>query len=544
MPHNRPLGRLHILLVEDNDHDRLAFRRAFRHSEPPADITEYVQAEDALERIISDHAAFDVVVTDHNLPGMSGLELCREILQRKVSLPLIILTGGGSEHLAVEALKAGVNDYLIKDVEGGYLALLPLVLPEAIQQHHNFLARKQAEEALAAERALLAQRVKERTAELSKANAELARALRLKDEFLATISHELRTPLHVILGISESLEEGVYDALTPKQLGAFYHIKENAQRLSDIITDMLDLSEISVGKLALNVTKVSVEAVCQYCLQAVRHVTQQKGVQLSFRLDSAVNTVYADKKRLQQVLMNFISNAIKFTPPGGKIGLEIAGDAENETAYFSVWDTGIGIAREDVQRLFQPFTQIDARLSRKYEGLGLGLSLAYHLVEMHGGSISVESEVGQGSRFSVSVPWQPNAPQAAPAVQLPQAWLVLIVGDRENTLTMLEQTVKAQGGRAALARNGREALERIREERPALVLMDIHMPEVDGLEAIRCIRTDAESAALPIVALTTLYRPGDRVRFLAAGANEYLRKPVGAKVMARLLETWLGHKEA
>ena len=392
---------LHILLVEDNEHDRQAFRRAFRKSEVAVEFTECVRAEEAMERLRIDVSPFDLVVADHNLPGMSGLKFCEDLIDHEIPLPLVLMTGGGSEHLAVEALKAGVHDYLIKDPDGGYLDLLPVVLPEVVRQYHDRLARKRAEEALAAERALLAERVKERTAELSKANAELSRAVRLKDEFLAIMSHELRTPLNVILGMAEALLEEVYGVLNDKQLEALRHVKESGRQLFALINDILDLSGISAGRLELNKMAVSVEAVCQASLRLFNQAIRKKHLKVSSMFDCTITTIQADERRLKQALMHLLSNAVKFTPEGGEITLRAKEESDN--LVIEVQDTGPGINKEDRKRLFEPYYRRVGDRER-LSGLGLGLSLAKMLVELHGGKIWVKSEKGKGSTFGFSIP--------------------------------------------------------------------------------------------------------------------------------------------
>ena len=578
MSTNNTPSPLHILLVEDNEHDRQAFRRAFRKSEVPVELTECVRAEEAMERLRIDVSPFNLVVADHNLPGMSGLKFCEELIDHEIPLPLVLMTGGGSEHLAVEALKAGVHDYLIKDPNRGYLDLLPVVLPEVVRQYHDRLARKRAEEALAAERALLAERVKERTAELSKANAELSRAVRLKDEFLTIMSHELRTPLNVILGMAEALLEEVYGVLNDKQLEALRHVEESGRHLFALINDILDLSGMSAGKLELNKTPVSVEAVCQASLRLFNQAIRKKHLKVSSMFDCTITTILADERRLKQALMHLLSNAVKFTPEGGRIGLDVEAEPESQVVHFTVWDTGIGIAEEDMEGLFLPFKQVDSRLSRKYEGAGLGLSLVYHIVDMHGGSISVESEVNKGSRFSVSLPWQelgdrevgslgdremgslgdreiadriphppispsphlPISPPPHPPISpSPHPPTILIVDDHEITITTLSEYLAAKGYQLIAARNGREALERIKEERPDLVLMDIQMPEMNGLEAIRHIREGEETTSLPIIAVSALVMPGDREKCLTAGADDYMCKPLNLNNLSKIIDHFL-----
>ncbi len=418
--------------------------------------------------------------------------------------------------------------------------------------------RKRAEAALEEERVLLAQRVAERTADLSAANTELARAVRLKDEFLASMSHELRTPLTAILGLSELLKLGVYGTLTDQQIKSVQSIDESGRHLLALINDILDLSKIEAGKLDLQIGLVSVEAVCQASLQFIKQTASKKQLKVSSTVDKGITTLQADERRLKQILVNLLSNAVKFTPEGGAIGLEVVGDVAQNEVYFTVWDTGIGISPEDMPRLFQPFIQLDSSLSRQYAGTGLGLALVQRMVGMLGGSVAVESEVGQGSRFIVSLPWpglakgvgpkdepEPVAAQvsddsaqrqASAAVSAP---LILLAEDEEVVSILLADYLRGIGYRTVIARNGVEALERAREERPALTLMDVQMPEMDGLEATRRFRAEANLATIPIIALTALAMPGDRERCLKAGANEYLSKPVHLKDLAQMIEKQL-----
>ena len=264
--------------------------------------------------------------------------------------------------------------------------------------------------ALAEHTTLLEQRVQERTAELSAANVELARASRIKDEFLAATTHELRTPLNAVLGMSGALLEEAYGPLNEKQLKSVRTIEESGRRLLELINNILDLSRLMAGRVELQIESVRVEEICQMGLQSVQRAAHEKGLGMSLKVDNAVTTVQADGRRLRQVLVNLLSNAVKFTPEGGAIGLEVVKDAEKPVVHLAVWDTGIGIAPEDIGRLFQPFGQLDSKLSRRYGGTGLGLALVEWLVRLHGGRVTVESDVGQGSRFTVSLPTGKSSP--------------------------------------------------------------------------------------------------------------------------------------
>ncbi len=418
------------------------------------------------------------------------------------------------------------------------------------QAQHELVERQRAEAALLEERALLAQRVEERTAELRAANVELAQAVRAKDEFLATTSHELRTPLTAILALSEMLNEGVYGTLGPRQLKAIQGIEESGRHLLAIINDILDIARIEAGKVTLDLCLVDVEEVCLASLRLVTNLVKEKQLQVSTFFDLAAKQICADERYLKQILVNLLNNAAKFTPREGAIGLEVRALPDEQIISFTVWDTGIGIAADAMPRLFKPFVQLDTRLSREYQGAGLGLALVYRLVELHGGSVAVSSEVGKGSRFTVRLPSPdsqaegelPTAPQAgagngtsAIADRALAGRRILIAEDDVRTATILEEYLTSQGLRARVAHNGIETLALLADLHPDLILMDIQMPELDGLETTRRIRSQRRFQAIPIVAMTALVMPGDRERCLAAGADEYVSKPISPRRLLTLI---------
>ncbi|MEK7727494.1 MAG: ATP-binding protein, partial [candidate division KSB1 bacterium] len=401
----------------------------------------------------------------------------------------------------------------------------------------------------------------ERAAALNVANAELARAARLKDEFLASMSHELRTPLNAILGISEALREQVYGAVNDSQRNALLNIEESGRHLLSLINDILDLSRIEAGKLELEIDPISVESVCAASLRFIHQMAQHKQLKISVHYDPTAKIIHADERRLKQVLVNLLSNAVKFTPAGGAVGLEVWSEAQHEVMHFTVWDTGIGISMPDLLKLFQPFVQLDSSLSREYPGTGLGLVLVHRMVELHGGGVSVVSEPGKGSRFTVSLPWQKEAVFHAPegegmnvegentnvvALRPPvlvsanvmaetSAPLILIAEDNESHRKTLIDYLLGKQYRVSLSREGNEALARAREERPDLILMDIQMRGMSGLEAIRRMRSEVGLDTIPIIALTALAMPGDRERCLEAGATDYLSKPVSLKKLRAVI---------
>ncbi len=242
--------------------------------------------------------------------------------------------------------------------------------------------------------------------ELELQNQALARASQLKDDFLSLISHELRTPLTVILSQSELLKEQLYGKLTEPQGVAVESIEQNGQRLLTLINDMLDFSEMTHGHFEMTTVAVDVGDLCRECLDIIRPQAETAKISVSDVYDRNVGYLSADERLLKQALLQLLQNAIKFTPESGAIGLEIHGKPNQHRLHITVWDTGIGIAHEDIEQLFQPFVQLDARLTREYVGAGFGLALAAHIVNLHGGRIDVESTVGHGSRFTIILPWR------------------------------------------------------------------------------------------------------------------------------------------
>ncbi len=403
----------------------------------------------------------------------------------------------------------------------------------------------------------LEQRVADRTAELVLANSELSRVMRSKDDFLSAMSHELRTPLNAILGLSESLAEGVYGDMNVKQVKSINTIAESGHHLLALINDLLDIAKIGAGKMELELTNTHVEDVCQASLRLVLELAQKKNLKLALSMDNKSVMLTADERRLKQILVNLLSNAIKFTPEGGSVTLATTCDVESESLMFSVRDTGIGIAAEDLSRLFSPFTQLDSKLSRQYAGTGLGLALVLKLVELHGGSVAVESEIGKGSCFTIRIPCKglenairggdkgavTNSERSRIETLPSNTPLILVADDNEINLMTVTDYLRANQLRVIQARDGLEAVKMVRQHGPSLVLMDIQMPVMDGLDAIANLRADDKHAAMPIIALTSRAMVGDRERCIAVGANDYLSKPVNMKQLVKTIHTHLTKDE-
>lgn len=402
----------------------------------------------------------------------------------------------------------------------------------------------------------LEQRVASRTNELQLSrdelrvtNSALEKASRMKDEFLASMSHELRTPLTGILGLSEALQYQTYGQLTEKQVYVIKNIELSGRHLLDLINDILDVSKLEADKLDIELTDCLVSDLCNASLQLTKGMAHQKKIQVDFSMDHASMVIKADSKRVKQMLVNLLSNAIKFTPVAGKIGLDVRGDVANNAVSFIVWDTGIGINPEDHDKLFKPFVQLDASLSRQQTGTGLGLVLVMHLAELHGGSIRFESKVGEGSRFTITLPWTESNQNENGEVVSTQAVLrtvplvlentgpskgsLVLIDDNTTILEGLSDFLTVSGYTVFSFSNGPEALTNLSKIDPDVVITDIQMPGMDGLEVTRLLRGSADKALamVPIIALTALAMPGDEEKCLAAGANVYMAKPVSLAVL-------------
>ena len=397
-------------------------------------------------------------------------------------------------------------------------------------------------------------RVADRTAALNRTNAELEHANRTKDEFLANMSHELRTPLNSILGLTESLLEQRRDPLTDYQQKSLQIIESSGQHLLELINDILDLSKIEAGKFDYFPQPVDIDALCKSSLAFIKSQAAKKSITVNYQKETSSSVMDADPRRLKQILVNLLTNAVKFTPEGGEVSLHVQANEEHQFVEISVRDNGIGIAPQDLKRLFQPFVQVDSKLTRQFEGTGLGLVLVHKLTDMHGGSVHVESEVGAGSRFTVRLPWgqsviarhsvdklerEPLQDRLESSDAPPDGKLVLLAEDNLATLLTIGEYLKSHGYRFVEAHDGLEAIERAEASDPSIILMDIQMPVLDGLEAIRRLRTNPRFAATPIISLTALAMPGDRERCLEAGANEYMTKPVRLKVLTQKIQKFL-----
>jgi signal transduction histidine kinase/CheY-like chemotaxis protein len=457
------------------------------------------------------------------LLGIAGLLVARRMVR-----PIEQLTK------AAERLEAGVPRFEIATMTGSEVARLARAL--------NAMGTAIGERDAA---------LRQRTAELEQMVGELESASRAKDQFLATLSHELRTPLNAVYGWARMLRSPALDAATTER--AVAAIERNALTQAQLIDDLLDVSRIVTGKMRLDVRTVALDEVIRAALDTVRLAADAKGVRLQVALDPRGGPVKGDAERLQQVVWNLLVNGIKFTPQGGRVRVHL--QRVNSHVEIVVADTGQGIAPDVLPYVFERFRQADSGTTRAHGGLGIGLALVRHLVELHGGSVHAHSDgEGKGAVFVVRLPLlvveasPPEAEWTAPATPArttsqPANELkdlrVLVVDDDADSLDLMASILSRQGAVVQGYPSAVLALEAFERWRPDIVLADIEMPGEDGYSLIRRIRERpaADGGKVPAAAITAYGRTEDRVRALSAGFTTYLPKPVDPDELAAVVLT-------
>ena len=396
---------------------------------------------------------------------------------------------------------------------------------------------------------LLEERIRQRTQELEKAMHGALAASQAKSEFLANISHELRTPMNGLLGMLDLVLDS---PVAGEQREQVVIAQRCAYSLLDLLNDILDLSKIEAGRMILEKVPFDLRSVAEECVRAQGAKAAQKGVELRFEYAGDVTNVTGDPLRLRQIVANLLSNAIKFTDKGWvNVRQSVSPGPDGMlTMVLDVADSGAGIPAEKVPLIFEKFTQADSSISRKYGGTGLGLAITKRLVELQEGQIRVESRVGRGSTFTVEIPFETapdgaltaeprnDQPTIAPAAR--QARLLLVEDNAVNQRVVLAM-LRKKNYAIDVANNGQDALEKLERatEPYNLILMDVQMPILDGLETTRAIRRNTRWDHLPIIAMTAHAMIGDRERCLQAGMNAYISKPVQQASLIAVIEQYL-----
>jgi signal transduction histidine kinase len=545
--------QVNILVVDDRDENLMAVEAVL--DDPGYRLVRARSGREALKEVLDQD--FALILLDVVMPDVDGYETATLIRERPRSrqTPIIFLTANdwGASHV-FRGYTVGAVDYLVKPVPGDVLRSKVAVFVELFNR----------QEALRIGQEELEQRIAERTRELAEANVALSaeieerskierervqllrreqaarldaeRANRLKDEFLATLSHELRTPLNAIMGWAHVLGQSSHDKDTVMRASAV--IRQNAASQSQLIDDILDVSRIVGGKLQLDTGLVELHRVVGDAIDALMPAASAKAINVVRDLDPEVRVI-GDRDRLQQVVWNLVSNALKFTPKHGKVEIslkEVEGDAE-----IAVTDTGVGISAEFLPFVFDRFRQADSSMSRRHSGLGLGMAIVRHLVELHGGTVSVASGgENQGTTFRLrlalhtgAAPEMPaktvrHSPQDPVEVELEQLTGVhiLIVEDDADSRNVLAVLLQRLGALVEAVASAQEAFERVQLRRPDVLVSDIGMPDEDGYSLIRRVRQLGGARKLPAIALTAYARKQDADSALESGYDRHLAKPV------------------
>jgi PAS domain S-box-containing protein len=409
---------------------------------------------------------------------------------------------------------------------------------------------------------------------LRQKNVELEDASRMKSEFLANMSHELRTPLNAIIGFSEVLRDGLVGKMSDQQRNFTGDILRSGQHLLSLINDILDLSKVEAGKMLLDLEPVEVSSLFVNSLTIVREKAAARSIHLVLEAQKGLGSILVDSRKVKQIVYNLLSNAVKFTGDGGKVTLRAArvpraavgirGSWDGRTfplaetdfdefLEISVSDSGIGIASEELEHLFKPFSQIDSGLARKFEGTGLGLAMVKLLADLHGGSVAVESAVGKGSRFVVWLPlrhpadYEPAAPvatvevrrDAAPAPFSPApgptagSRVALVVEDDQRSADVIRVRLEAEGFSVVHASSAEQALELVVASPPSLITLDIALPKMDGWEFLQRIKQMPTLMCIPVVIISIV---ADFTKGVALGAAAVVEKPFTGRELYRTLE--------
>ena len=506
-------GTIRALLIEDSAADAAVVRAMLERVRTPFEIKVVNRLESGIRAL--NQADIDVVLADLNLPDSYGLDTFLALQAACPQLPIILLTGLEDEEIAEQALKQGAQDYLVKNQIDG--RLLDRSIRYAIERK-NILR------------------------ENLRLYNEAARASRAKDEFLAMLSHELRTPLTAILGWAVMLRDGKLPP--PNVTRALSSIEQNARLQGRIIDELLDTSRIITGKLHLNVEPLTLVNVIRSAIDSVHVAADAKQLTIACNLDPEVPPISGDPGRLQQVLWNILSNSVKFTPNGGRIKITLR-NADRQ-AEILVRDNGAGIGKDVLPHIFERFRQADSSTSRAHGGLGLGLAIVRHLVEMHGGTVEAFSQgEGRGAEFKLRFPVLHSNTGQSPGQLVRPSFTprldgisVLVVEDEVEHAALLKEILEESGASAIVAVNAEEGFRLLNFRRPDVVLTDIAMSGEDGYSFLKRLRAEELQAGhqrTPAAAITAYGGEEDKRHALSVGFDSFLAKPVEPASVIRLV---------
>jgi signal transduction histidine kinase len=540
---------VNILIVDDEPRNLAVLESVL--DDPGYRLVRASSGDQALLALVADE--FAVLVLDVRMPGMTGFELAQLIKERRKTarIPIIFLTAYYNEDQHIlEGYGSGAVDYLHKPVNPSVLRSKVSVFAELhrkgreLERANRLLLaevseRRRAEERLRELNDTLDQRVTDRTQALQQSEAKLRDANQRKDEFLATLAHELRNPLAPVRNAIHFLK--LRGPATTDVQWASDVIDRQVHAMSRLIDDLMDVSRINRGRIELRAEAVALEAVINDAVETMQPLVDGAGHKLAVMLPPARLMVHGDRARLAQAFTNLLSNAAKYTDPGGQIELRVV--IEGGTVTVSICDNGIGISPQRLEEVFEMFSQEEPALSRSRGGLGIGLSLTRKLVQMHGGTVTAHSEgSGKGSQFMVRLPVlnAQEEPTYAPPDEVatgvvPGGLRILVADDNRDAAETMSVLLEVLGHQVRRVHDGEAAVDEAAAFDPQLVLLDIGMPKLNGYETCRRIREQAGGAGRTVVAVTGWGQPQDVQSARDAGFDRHMVKPLDVNVLMELI---------